>query len=54
MYTRGKKADYVWCVSTMDRALANGLHDVGIDALFELYDYRFEVLALIQHSRLFE
>lgn len=51
MHTRGKKADYFWRLSTMDRALANGLHDVGIGALFGLYDYRFEVLALIQHSR---
>jgi 2-iminoacetate synthase len=35
----------------MDRAIKNGLKDVGIGALFGLYDYRFEVLALIQHAK---
>jgi 2-iminoacetate synthase len=34
----------------MDRALSNGMHDVGIGALFGLYDYKFEVLGLMQHS----
>ena len=34
----------------MNRALQNGMSDVGIGALFGLYDYRFEVMALIQHS----
>ncbi len=50
MHPRGKKSDYYWRLLTMDRALNNGLHDVGIGALFGLYDYRFEVLALIMHS----
>ncbi|MFP4529136.1 MAG: [FeFe] hydrogenase H-cluster radical SAM maturase HydG [Candidatus Kapaibacterium sp.] len=51
MHPSGKKADYNWRVTTMDRALANGMHDVGIGALFGLYDYRFEVLALMMHAR---
>jgi len=51
MHPSGIKSDYFWRLYTMDRALTNGLHDVGIGALFGLYDYRFEVLALIQHSR---
>lgn len=50
MHPSGKKADYDWRLETMDRALQNGMHDVGIGALFGLYDYRFEVLALIQHA----
>ena len=50
MHPVGKKSDYLWRLNTMDRALKNGLNDVGIGALFGLYDYKFEVLALIQHS----
>lgn len=51
MHPKGKKSDYDWRLYTMDRALSNGMHDVGIGALFGLFDYRFEVLALISHSR---
>ncbi|MCX8054309.1 MAG: [FeFe] hydrogenase H-cluster radical SAM maturase HydG [Ignavibacteria bacterium] len=51
MHPAGKKADYEWRLYVMDRALANGMHDVGIGVLFGLFDYRFEVLSLIEHSR---
>ncbi|MCX7879488.1 MAG: [FeFe] hydrogenase H-cluster radical SAM maturase HydG [Ignavibacteria bacterium] len=51
MHPKGKKSDYFWRLYTMDRALSNGMHDVGIGALFGLYDYRYEVLSLIQHSK---
>ena len=51
MHPSGKKSDYLWRLYAMDRVLKNGLNDVGIGALFGLYDYRFEVLALIQHAR---
>lgn len=51
MHPSGKKADYDSRIETMDRALSNGLHDVGIGALFGLYDYKFEVLALIMHAK---
>jgi len=51
MHPSGKKSDYSWRLYVMDRALKNGLNDVGIGALFGLYDYRFEVLALIQHAK---
>ena len=51
MHPSGKKSDYDWRLETMDRALSNGLHDVGIGALFGLYDYRFEVLSLLAHAK---
>lgn len=54
MHPGGRKSNYFWRLTTMDRALKNGLHDVGIGALFGLYDFRFEVLALIQHSKYLE
>jgi 2-iminoacetate synthase len=51
MHPSGKKADYDWRLETMDRALSNGMHDVGVGVLFGLFDYKFEVLAMIQHAQ---
>ena len=45
----GKKRDYDWRVSAMDRAMEAGINDVGIGVLFGLFDWRFEILALMQH-----
>jgi 2-iminoacetate synthase len=47
----GKKRDYDWRVTAMDRAMESGINDVGIGVLFGLYDWRFELLALLQHVR---
>jgi len=46
----GKKADYEYRLFAMDRAMLGGIDDVGIGALFGLADYRFEVLALMEHA----
>jgi 2-iminoacetate synthase len=46
----GVKGDYINRLSSHDRAFMAGLDDVGIGALFGLYDYKFEVLGLLQHS----
>ncbi len=46
----GPKADYVRQITAMDRAFEAGIDDVGIGVLFGLYDYRFEVLALLSHA----
>lgn len=35
----------------MHRAMDAGIDDVGIGALFGLYDWRFELMGLIHHSR---
>lgn len=45
----GRKADFDWRIGAMDRAMEAGIDDVGIGVLFGLYDWRFEVLALMQH-----
>ncbi|MFZ5592530.1 MAG: [FeFe] hydrogenase H-cluster radical SAM maturase HydG, partial [Bacillota bacterium] len=34
----------------MDRAMQGGIDDVGVGVLFGLYDYKFEVLAMLQHA----
>jgi 2-iminoacetate synthase len=51
MHPRGPKSDYLWRLSAMDRAVEGGIDDVGIGALFGLYDYRFEVLSLLRHAQ---
>lgn len=46
----GKKRDYNYRLTSLDRAQEAGLDDVGIGALFGLYDWRFETLALVRHT----
>lgn len=46
----GRKADYDYRLTSLDRAQDVGLDDVGIGALFGLYDWRFEVMALVRHT----
>jgi len=48
-HTGGLKKDYDWRISALDRAQEAGIDDVGIGALFGLYDWRFEVLGLLRH-----
>ncbi len=54
MHVGGKKRDYDWRISAMDRAMSAGIDDVGIGVLFGLFDWRFEILALMQHIRRLE
>lgn len=49
-HLRGKKADFNYRLTSLDRAQEAGLDDVGIGALFGLYDWRYEVLSLIRHT----
>ncbi|MBK7133752.1 MAG: [FeFe] hydrogenase H-cluster radical SAM maturase HydG [Bacteroidales bacterium] len=46
----GKKRDYEYRLTALDRAQEAGIDDVGIGALFGLYDWRFEVLGLVRHT----
>jgi 2-iminoacetate synthase len=46
----GKKKDYAWRLTGLDRAQEAGIDDVGIGALFGLYDWRFEVMGLVRHA----
>ena len=45
-----QKGDYLYRLDGLSRAFEGGCDDVGIGALFGLYDWRFEVLGLISHS----
>ncbi|MFA8449548.1 MAG: [FeFe] hydrogenase H-cluster radical SAM maturase HydG [Bacteroidales bacterium] len=46
----GKKKDYNYRLTSLDRAQEAGLDDVGIGALFGLYDWKFEVMGLVRHT----
>jgi 2-iminoacetate synthase len=50
----GQKRNYDWRLTGLDRAQEAGIDDVGIGALFGLYDWRFEVLGLVRHTNHFE
>ncbi|MDD5585031.1 MAG: [FeFe] hydrogenase H-cluster radical SAM maturase HydG [Candidatus Omnitrophica bacterium] len=45
------KSNYQWRLYSMHRALEAGVDDVGIGALFGLYDWKFEVIGLCAHAR---
>jgi 2-iminoacetate synthase len=51
VHVGGKKKNYDWRVTGMHRAMEAGIDDVGIGVLFGLFDWRFEVLAIMQHVR---
>lgn len=54
LHTGGKKIDFLWRLHAMHRAMEAGIDDVGMGALFGLYDPTFEVLALLHHARQLE
>jgi len=49
VHVAGKKRDYNWRITALDRAMQAGIDDLGIGVLFGLYDWKFEMLALFQH-----
>ena len=51
MHPSGPKSDYNKRIGALDRAVEAGFGDVGMGALLGLYDWRFEVLALVSHAR---
>ncbi|MDR2878840.1 MAG: [FeFe] hydrogenase H-cluster radical SAM maturase HydG [Fusobacteriales bacterium] len=49
VHPKGEKANFKWRLFGLDRAMKAGLDDVGIGALFGLYNWKFEVLGLMSH-----
>ena len=49
-HAAGPKRDYLYHLTAFDRAMQAGIDDVGAGVLFGLYDYRFEVIALMLHT----
>ena len=44
------KGDYMWRLNAMDRAFEAGIDDMGIGALFGMYNWKYEVLGLVSHA----
>ncbi|MCP1225517.1 [FeFe] hydrogenase H-cluster radical SAM maturase HydG [Sebaldella sp. S0638] len=51
VHPKGEKANFKWRLFGLDRAMEAGIDDVGIGALFGLYNWKFEVLGLMSHVR---
>ncbi|MES9996255.1 [FeFe] hydrogenase H-cluster radical SAM maturase HydG [Desulfovibrio aminophilus] len=49
VHQAGPKSDFDWRATAMDRAMRAGIDDVGVGVLFGLYDWRYEVMALMLH-----
>jgi len=45
------KGNYDWRTTCFHRCMEAGVDDVGLGALFGLYDWQYEVLALVMHAR---
>ncbi len=50
MHIAGPKKNYEYHLTAFDRAMEAGIDDVGGGVLFGLYDYTFEILALMLHN----
>ncbi|MGA2245554.1 MAG: [FeFe] hydrogenase H-cluster radical SAM maturase HydG [Verrucomicrobiota bacterium] len=51
VHTAGPKKNFDWRVTAFDRAMEAGIDDVGIGVLLGLYDWKFEMLAMLQQVR---
>lgn len=51
LHIKGKKSDFNYRLTCMNRAIEAGFKDVGIGALLGLYDYKFDVLSVIEHAK---
>lgn len=51
VHLKGRKRNYDWRTTSFDRAMEAGIDDVGMGVLFGLYDWRFELMAMMQHIR---
>ncbi len=50
VHPAGFKSNYPWRLYVMHRAMEAGIDDVGLGALFGLYDWRFELMGLLHHA----
>jgi 2-iminoacetate synthase len=54
MHPSGPKSDYMKRLTAFEKAFEAGIDDLGAGVLFGLYDYKFEVMAMIMHSMYLE
>lgn len=53
-HLNGPKTNYDYHLTAFNRAMDAGVDDVGAGVLFGLYDYKFEILALMLHNEYLE
>jgi 2-iminoacetate synthase len=51
VHLSGKKTDYEYRLTAFHRAMEAGIENVGAGVLWGLYNFRFELLALMQHIK---
>jgi 2-iminoacetate synthase len=51
VHPAGPKASYDWRLTVWDRCFPSGIDDMGLGVLFGLHDWRWEVLALLDHAK---
>jgi len=51
MHPSGPKSDYNYRITAFERAFEAGIDDLGIGILFGLYNWRFEVLAMLSYIK---
>lgn len=51
MHPDGPKSNYEWRITAFERAFRAGIDDLGIGVLFGLYDWRFELLAMLSYIK---
>ncbi|MCL2520076.1 MAG: [FeFe] hydrogenase H-cluster radical SAM maturase HydG [Spirochaetaceae bacterium] len=51
---KGPKGNFAYHTAAMHRAMTAGLDDVGLGVLYGLYDYKYETLAMLNHSNILE
>ena len=51
LHPKGPKANYKYHTEAMDRALQGGIEDVGLGVLYGLSLYRYELAAIIMHTK---
>jgi len=51
MHPDGPKSNYAWRLKVMDRAYQAQVDDVSLGVLLGLYDFRFDVTAMIMHGQ---
>lgn len=49
LHPSGPKSNYQWRLDVMDRAIEGGFEDIGMGVLLGLYDWRWDVFALLSH-----
>ena len=51
VHPKGPKHNYAYHTEAMDRAMQGGIDDVGVGALFGLYDFKYDFVGILLHAK---